>query len=249
MGGLAVLFLGFSAWHALILPRPDRDRPGDVRRVPEFLRAFLATFGSFFRKPRIIAVMLFLLLYRFGEAQLVKMAQPFLKDPRTQNGLGLSTAEIGFLYGTIGVIALLLGGILGGWVISRDGLKRWLWPMMFAIHLPDAVFIYLAYAQPASLVLVQLCIAIEQFGYGFGFAAFLMYMIYVARGEHPTAHYAICTGFMALGMMIPGMWSGWLQDHIGYRHFFVWVILATIPSFLVALRIPLDAGFGRKATA
>ena len=121
--------------------------------------------------------------------------------------------------------------------------------MLFAIHLPDAAFIYLAYAQPAHLPLVQLCVAIEQFGYGFGFAAYLMYMIYVARGEHSTAHYAICTGFMALGMMLPGMWSGWLQDRIGYPHFFVWVILATVPSFLVALALPLEPGFGRKSAA
>jgi PAT family beta-lactamase induction signal transducer AmpG len=120
--------------------------------------------------------------------------------------------------------------------------------MLLAIHLPDAMFIYLAYAQPASLAVIQACVAVEQFGYGFGFTAYVMYMIYIARGEHQTAHYAICTGVMALGMMVPGMWSGWLQETIGYRHFFVWVILATVPSFVVALGIPLEAGFGRRAT-
>ena len=193
--------------------------------------------------------MLFLLLYRFGEAQLVKMAQPFLLDPAAQGGLGLTTKEVGFLYGTIGILALTLGGILGGWVVARDGLKRWLWIMLLAIHLPDAVFIYLAYVQPNNRVLVQLCIAVEQFGYGFGFTAYVMYMIHIARGQHQTAHYAICTGFMALGMMLPGMWSGWLEDHIGYRHFFTWVILATVPSFLVAIWIPLEADFGKKAEA
>jgi PAT family beta-lactamase induction signal transducer AmpG len=130
--------------------------------------------------------------------------------------------------------------------VSRQGLKRWLWIMLLAIHLPDAVFIYLAYAQPSALPLVQLCVAIEQFGYGFGFTAYLMYMMAIARGPHQTAHYAICTGFMALGMMIPGLWSGWLADHLGYRHFFTWVILATIPSFIVALWIPLESSFGRK---
>jgi PAT family beta-lactamase induction signal transducer AmpG len=249
MGTLAVLFLGFSIWHGLILPRPAADHPGDAKQVPQFVRAFLGTFGAFFRKPDIGIVIAFLLLYRLGEAQLVKMVSPFLLDGREVQGLGLTTQQVGLVYGTVGIIALTVGGVLGGWAISRHGLKRWLWPMMLAIHLPDAVFIYLAYAQPASLPMIQLCIAVEQFGYGFGFAAFLMYMIYVARGEHPTAHYAICTGFMALGMMIPGMWSGWLQDHIGYRHFFVWVVLATVPSFLVALRIPLEAEFGRKASA
>ncbi|HKQ58289.1 MAG TPA: MFS transporter [Candidatus Eisenbacteria bacterium] len=249
MGALAALFVVFGLWHRIILPRPATDRPGEIHQIPQFVRAFLATFSSFFRKPRIVVLVLFLVLYRFGEAQLVKMTSPFLLDARAQGGLGLSTTQVGFIYGTIGILALTFGGVLGGWVISRQGLKTWLWPMMFAIHLPDAVFIYLAYLQPENLLLTQLCIAVEQFGYGFGFTAYLVYMIYIARGEHQTAHYAICTGFMALGMMIPGMWSGWLADHIGYRHFFSWVILATIPSFIVALWIPLEAGFGKRSTA
>ncbi|HVP37757.1 MAG TPA: MFS transporter [Candidatus Saccharimonadales bacterium] len=249
MGALAVLFLAFGLWHRRVLPRPAADRPGEARRIPRFLREFFATFGSFFGKPRIAMLLLFLLIYRLGEAQLVKMTAPFLLDPRARGGLGLTTTEVGFIYGTIGIVALTLGGILGGWVIARHGLRPWLWPMLFAIHLPDAAFIYLAYAQPESLLLVQLCVAVEQFGYGFGFTAYLMYMIHIARGEHRTAHYAICTGFMALGMMLPGMWSGWLQDHIGYRHFFAWVIVATVPSFLVALGIPLEAGFGKKREA
>ena len=241
----AAVLAAFGLWHLLILPRPDADRPGDARRVPEFLRAFFATFADFFRKPDIAILILFLVLYRLGEAQLVKMAPPFLLDPRAKGGLGLSTGDVGFIYGTIGPIALAAGGISGGWLISRHGLKAWLWPMLLAIHLPDGVFVWLAYVQPASALPVQVGLAIEQFGYGFGFTAYLMYMMHIARGRHATAHYAICTGFMALGMMIPGMWSGWLADRIGYRHFFVWVILATLPSFLVALRIPLERGFGK----
>jgi PAT family beta-lactamase induction signal transducer AmpG len=248
MGGLAVLFLGFGLWHRFILPRPAVDRPGEARRIQHFIQEFLATFGSFFRKPRIVVLMLFLLLYRFGEAQLVKMVSPFLLDPRAQGGLGLTTTEVGFVYGTVGIIALTLGGVLGGWAVSEHGLKSWLWPMLLAIHLPDAIFIYLAYAQPASLPVILACVAVEQFGYGFGLAAYLLYMIHIARGEHQTAHYAICTGFMALGMMIPGMWSGWLQELIGYRHFFVWVIVATVPSFIVVFWLPLDREFGRKTT-
>ena len=249
MGAASVLFLAFGAWHRFVLPRPPVDRPGEARKIPQFVREFLRTFGSFFRKPRIVALLLFLLLYRFGEAQLVKLVAPFLLDPRAEGGLALSTTQVGFVYGTVGIGALTLGGILGGWMVSRHGLKAWLWPMLLAIHLPDAMFVYLAYAQPTSLPVIQLCVAIEQFGYGFGFAAYLMYMIYIARGEHQTAHYAICTGFMALGMMLPGMWSGWLQDLVGYRHFFVWVILATVPSFVVAALIPLDASFGKQSNA
>jgi PAT family beta-lactamase induction signal transducer AmpG len=249
LGILAGLFVLFGLWHRFALPHAPTDQPGEAREIPSFVKAFLATFASFFAKERIGVLVLFLLLYRFGEAQLVKMTSPFLLDPRTSGGLGLTTTEVGFIYGTIGIIALTVGGVLGGWVIARDGLKKWLWIMLLAIHIPDAVFIWLAYAQPSSLPLVQLGIAIEQFGYGFGFTAYLMYMIRIARGPHQTAHYAICTGFMALGMMIPGMWSGWLEDHIGYRHFFTWVIVATLPSFLIALWLPLEPEFGRKAEA
>jgi PAT family beta-lactamase induction signal transducer AmpG len=248
MGALAAAFAGFALWHRFVLPRPDVDRPGDVRRVPEFLREFFRTFGAFFRKPRIVVLVLFLLLYRFAEAQLVKMVAPFLLDPRDAGGLALTTAQVGFVYGTVGIVALTLGGILGGVAIARHGLRAWLWPMLLAIHVPDAVFVYLAYAQPSNLAVIQTCVAAEQFGYGFGFTAYLMYMIHISRGEHQTAHYAICTGFMAMGMMFPGMWSGWLEDLIGYRHFFLWVMLATIPSFVVALWIPIEEGFGRRAT-
>ena len=249
MGTLAALFLGFGLWHRFVLPRVPADRPGDAHQIPHFVKEFVGTFGSFFRKQRIVVLLLFLLLYRFGEAQLVKMTSPFLLDARAQGGLGLTTTHVGFIYGTIGIIALTLGGILGGWAVARHGLKRWLWIMLLAIHLPDAVFIYLAYVQPTNLPLIQLAIAVEQFGYGFGFTAYVMYMIRIARGSHPTAHYAICTGFMALGMMFPGMWSGWLEDHIGYRHFFTWVVVATVPSFIVSLWLPLEPEFGRKAEA
>ena len=246
MGVLAGAFILFGLWHRLVLPRAAADQPGEARRVPDFVRAFLGTFGSFFRKPRIVVLLLFLLLYRFGEAQLVKMTAPFLLDARDTGGLGLTTTQVGFIYGTLGIVALTFGGILGGWVIARHGLKRWLWPMLFAIHLPDLVFIWLAYVQPTNLVITQVGIVIEQFGYGFGLTAYLMYLIRIARGPHATAHYAICTGFMALGMMLPGMWSGWLEQRIGYQHFFTWVVIATIPSFLVCLWLPLEAEFGRR---
>lgn len=243
---LVGMFLFFGIYHRFMLPRPDSDQAGSVRTVALFLREFFLTFGSFFSKPRIVVLLAFMLLFRFGEAQLVKMATPFMLDAREVGGLGLTTSEVGFVYGTVGVIALTIGGLLGGIVASRQGLKFWLWPMVLAIHLPDAMFIYLASVQPGSLWTISACVAVEQFGYGFGFTAYMLYLIYIARGKHQTAHYAICTGFMALGMMIPGMWSGWLQELIGYHRFFIWVILATIPSFLVILFIPLDRGFGRK---
>jgi PAT family beta-lactamase induction signal transducer AmpG len=240
------VFLCLGIYHCFILPKPPVDHPGGIGSSETFFAGFFKTFGTFFQKPKIVVLLLFLLLYRLGEAQLVKMVQLFLLDPREKGGLGLLNEQVGLAYGTIGVIALMLGGLLGGFVVARHGLKFWLWPMLLAIHLPDAVFIWLAYAQPDNFWAIGTGVAVEQFGYGFGFTAFMLYMIYIARGEHQTAHYAICTGFMALGMMLPGMWSGWLQEHIGYPYFFVWVLLATIPSFIVATRIPLEAEFGKR---
>jgi PAT family beta-lactamase induction signal transducer AmpG len=248
---LAGLFLALFVWHRFAIPKVPADKP--TRRAGEangeagsILGEFLGTFASFFKRRDILMVMAFLLLYRFGEAQLVKLAAPFLLDTRSVGGLGLSTGEVGFAYGTVGVAALTIGGILGGIMVSRHGLKRWLLPMVAAINLPNAVYIFLAAAQPESFVTVNACIAVEQFGYGFGFTAYMMYMILVAQGPQKTAHFAITTGFMALGMMIPGMFSGWLQEALGYQHFFIWVLIATIPGFVIAALIKIDPAFGRK---
>jgi PAT family beta-lactamase induction signal transducer AmpG len=243
---MAGMLLLFGIYHRFVLPRPMVDRPRSAAS-PEVLTAnFALTFIEFFRKPKIVTLIAFLLLYRFGEAQLSSVSKFFLLDSRSQGGLGLTDNQYGWLYGIIGVAALLAGGLLGGLVVSRRGLKFWLWPMLLAIHLPDAIFIWLAWSRPTSMAVISVGVAIEQFGYGFGFSAFMLYMIYIARGPHATAHYAICTGFMAAGMMVPGLWSGWLQQHLGYQNFFIWVILATIPSFLIATRIPLTADFGRS---
>ncbi len=245
---VAAIYLCLGIYHFFILPCPVNDRP-KVAAPKNFLAGFFNDFVTFFRKPKIVTLLLFLLLYRLGEAQLAKMAQPFLLDPRAAGGLGLTNDQLGLIYGTVGVAVFIAGALLGGLVVARNGLKFWLWPMLLAIHLPDAVFIWLAYAQPDNLLAIGAGVAVEQFGYGFGFTAMLLYMIYIARGESPTAHYAICTGFMALGVMLPGRWSGQVQEFLGYPHFFVWVILATIPSFLVALKIPLDAEFGKRNRA
>jgi PAT family beta-lactamase induction signal transducer AmpG len=246
---VAGIILSLGIYHFLVLPRPAVDQPSETVSVQSLSADFLKTFGTYFQKPQITVMLSFILLYRLGEAQLVKMAQLFLLDSRAQGGLGLATDQVGLVYGTIGVILFMLGALLGGFVVARDGLKFWLWPMLLAIHLPDAVFIWLAYAQPQNLFAIGAGVAVEQFGYGFGFTAFMLYLIYIARGGHRTAHYAICTGFMALGLHLPAAWSGWLQELLGYKHFFVWVILATIPSFLVALKIPLDAEFGKRSRA
>ena len=244
LGLLGLTFLLLFAWHRAVLPRPAEDRtaaPGAA-----LWPAFVETFTSFFRRRDIALVLAFLLLFRLGEAQLVKLLAPFLLDPRAQGGLGLSTAQLGIAYGTFGVAALTLGGLLGGLTISRFGLKRCLWPMVAAIHTPNLLYVALALWQPDSLALVTAAVAAEQLGYGFGFAAYLMFMIHVADGEHKTAHYALCTGFMALGMMLPGMASGWLQQQMGYTAFFSWVCVATLPSVAVAAMLKIPPEFGRK---
>lgn len=247
-GVLAGMFLLFFAYHKLMLPYPTTDRPTISDKSRTMFQEFVRTFALFFKKKEIVSILLFLLFYRFAEAQLVKLVSPFLLDPRDKGGLGLSTGEVGMVYGTVGVIALTLGGLLGGYVVSKNGLKYWLWIMVLSIHLPDAMFVYLSQVQPENFLLINVAVAIEQFGYGFGFTAYMLYMIIVAEGDHKTAHYAICTGFMALGMMVPGMFSGVVQEWLGYKNFFLWVILATIPGFLVAMLAKVDPLFGKKVT-
>ena len=243
-GIVAGLMLLLGIYHCFILPRPAGDVPGVAGQ--NFTGKFFQTFKAFFQKPGIGVALLFLLIYRFGEAQLMPITQLFFLDAHDKGGLGLSNSQLGYLYNYVGGIALVGGGLVGGFVIARNGLKFWLWPMLLAIHLPDAVFIWLAAAQPENHFAISTGIAVEQFGYGFGFASYMLYMIYLARGAHPTAHYALCTGFMALGMMIPGLWSGWLAAHLGYKLFFIWVMLATIPSFFVMKKISVEAEFGKR---
>ncbi len=246
---LAAMFLLLFVYHRVVLPVPASDVT--VKGSGNVYQEFLITFKSFFVRKDIWLILAFLLTFRLGEAQALKLVAPFLLDPAAKGGLGLTTSDVGLVYGTIGVLSLTIGGIIGGFAISRGGLRKWLWPMIFAVHIPNIAFVLLAYFQPSSTVLISTAIAIEQFGYGFGFAAYLLFMIMVAdndgKGVHKTAHYAICTGFMALGMMLPGMVSGWIQTQLGYPHFFVWVCICTIPSIIVALFLKIDPAFGKKA--
>jgi len=243
-GIVAVLFVLFSLYHKMILPKPANDK--STGSSENLFKEFIDTFILFFKKEKIIIIIAFILFYRFGEAQLAKLAAPFMLDSKNVGGLALSTTDVGFIYGTVGLIALILGGIIGGAVASKKGLKFWIYWMLIAINIPDAVYIYLSYVQPESLTIISALVALEQFGYGFGFTAFMLYLIYISDGERKTAHYAIATGIMALGMMIPGMFSGALQEALGYRLFFIWVLIATIPSFVITKFIPLDPEFGKK---
>jgi len=243
---IAAFFLILFQYHRFVLPYPVSDKSTLGGKTKGVFSEFARTFVLFFRRKDIWIILLFLIFYRFAEAQLVKLVSPFLLDVREKGGLGLSTSDVGIVYGTVGILALTAGGLLGGYVISKKGLRKWLWPMIIIMNVPDLVFVYLSQFQSSGFLLINSAIALEQFGYGFGFTAYLMYMIYVSQGEHKTAHYAICTGFMALGMMLPGMISGGIQELIGYRHFFIWVIISTIPGFIVAALVKIPEGFGMK---
>ncbi len=237
LGLLAAGFGVLALWHAWALPRPagDAEQRHDGTRPQGLWSGFGEVFAAFFRQPGIGRVLAFLLLYRFAEAQLLKLVAPFLLDPRAAGGLAQRTQDLGIAYGTVGVAALTAGGLLGGWWVSRVGLARALWPLVICMHAPNLLYVALAVGQPQGLGLVSAAIAVEQFGYGLGFTAYMVFMLQVASGPddanpHKTAHYAICTGFMALGMMLPGMAAGWLQQQLGYAAFFAWCCVATLPS-------------------
>ena len=247
----SVIFALISLWHVFFLPKPDSDRSsleGKSQSAKAIFSEFGRTFVTYFKKPGIWLAMIFMLVYRLPEAFLIKMINPFLVAHVEDGGLALSTETVGVVYGTIGVAFLMLGGILGGIFASRVGLKKSMWWMAACMTLPCFSFVYLSMAQPTSLVLISIAIAIEQFGYGFGFTAYMLYMMYFSEGEFKTAHYAICTAFMALSMMIPGMFAGYIQEALGYQNFFWMVIaccLATV-AVTVFVRRRVDEHYGRK---
>jgi PAT family beta-lactamase induction signal transducer AmpG len=243
---LTAIFALLFIFHHWILPHPQNDQATiqQSSNLRSILQEFGNTFKTFFTKNGILPALAFILFCRFAESQLVKIASPFLLDSHDVGGLALSTTEVGFIYGTIGVIALTLGGIAGGIVIAKKGLKACLWSMTAALNLPNLVYLFLAYSQSSNILLISGSVAIEQLGYGFGFTSLTFFMMQFSQGKHQTAHYALCTGFMALGMMLPGMWSGWIEEQIGYQNFFLWIMLCTLPSFIATYYIhPLTDKF------
>ena len=244
---LSALFLCFAIWHSKALPKVENASTSD-KKVGDVIRDFGKVFVTFFRKPQIAMALLFMLLYRLPEAQLVKLINPFLLDPLAAGGLGLSTAEVGIVYGTVGIIGLTLGGIIGGICASRRGLAYWLRPMAWSMSLTCLTFVYLSFASSPSLITINICVFIEQFGYGFGFTAYMLYLIYFAEGEYSTAHYSICTGFMALGMMLPGMAAGWIQEQLGYQNFFIWNMICCVATIGVAHMLKINPEFGKKGS-
>ncbi len=244
--GCTGMFIALWLWHAYVLPKPAEDRPHDDIKPSVIFQDFLGSIKTFFQKEQVVIGLLFMLFYRMPEGLLAKVSALFLIDAAHNGGLGLSPQEYGFVQGTVGVIGLTLGGIIGGMLASRDGLKKWLWPMVCAITLPDIVYVYLAYDLPSSLSIINVCIFIEQFGYGFGFTAYMLYLIYYSRGAYKTSHYALCTCFMALSMMIPGLFAGALQEFTGYRTFFIIVMALCAVTFLVASLLKINPEFGKK---
>ena len=246
----AVIFAGITLWHTFFMPRPAAD---SLRRLDtsgtsagKIIKEFGRTFVTFFSKKGVLIAMLFMLLYRLPEAFLVKMMNPFLLDPATKGGLGLSTQSVGFIYGTVGVAALTVGGILGGIAAARWGLKKCMWPMALALTLPCLSFVFLSVFQPESLWITGFCVALDQFGYGFGFTAYMLYLIYFSEGEFKTAHYSLCTAFMALSMMLPGMIAGYIQEWVGYTWFFGFVMACCFVTVAVTFLVKVDPQYGRK---
>ncbi len=225
-----LIFISAALYHKIFLPYPLHDHyQSGLEKNNE--ASFVEVIRSYFSQDKIGVMLSFILLYRLGEAMLLKLVSPFLLDQPGAGGLGLTTKEVGLIYGTVGVACLVSGGILGGWLISRFGFKRCLWPMVVIMHLPDLFFVYMAYVQP-GIGLVYPLVALEQFGYGLGFTVFTVYLMYSAGERYKTSHYAISTGVMALGMMLPGFASGWLQEAVGYKLFFVIVCCMTVPGML-----------------
>ena len=243
---IAGLFIALWLYHSWALPRPSEDNHRMQKSAKDIMNEFWNTLVTFFQKPQVWIGICFMLFYRMPEGLLAKVSALFLVDKMSNGGLGLSDVEFGMVQGTVGVIGLTLGGILGGIAASKDGLKRWLWPMVMAITIPDLVYVYLSYALPSSLLIVNICIFLEQFGYGFGFSAYMLYLIYYSQGEHKTAHYALCTACMALSMMIPGLFAGALQEAVGYQGFFLIVVVCCAMTYIVSALLKIDPEFGKK---
>lgn len=247
----SVIFAILTLWHIFFVPRPANDisslssRESQVS-VRTIVQEFIRTFITYFQKKGVLIAILFMLCYRLPEAFLIKMINPFLVAPLEKGGLALPTEDVGIVYGTIGILFLTIGGILGGWFASSRGLKGSLWWMVGCMTLPCLSFVYLSIFQPSNLVAIATSIAIEQFGYGFGFTAYMLYMMYFSEGEFKTAHYAICTAFMALSMMLPGMVAGYLQEAVGYVNFFLIVMLCCLATIGVSTLIKIDSSYGIK---
>jgi PAT family beta-lactamase induction signal transducer AmpG len=225
-----------------VMPKLSNDHPVHRESGETIRSSFKEIVFSFFRMPKIFPILMFILLYRFGESMLTKMAGPFMLDPNSKGGLGLDTLQVGMILGNVGVISLVTGGLLGGFVISKYGLKRCIWPMVIIMTIPNFFYIWVAHALP-PISFIYILTSVEYFSYGFGLTAYMVFAMYCSqKSKYATSHYAILTGFIALGAMLAGISSGYLQQAVGYFWFFIWVCVATIPGLIATKFIPLDIG-------
>jgi MFS transporter, PAT family, beta-lactamase induction signal transducer AmpG len=237
MGIFGAIMALLSLYHARFLPSGGASK--QVHSVPEAFATFGDVIKTFFRKRHVAWGIAFIVLYRFAEGQAIKIVPLFFKAAREAGGLGLTTSEIGIVYGTFGAAAFVLGSILAGYFTAGRGLRKSLLVLCAFFNIPFAVYAFLAITQPTSLWVIGTAVVFEYFGYGFGFVGLMLFMMQqIAPGKYKMAHYAFATGLMSLGMMIPSMLSGLISDWLGYRTFFIWVVIATIPSFLVTWLVP-----------
>jgi PAT family beta-lactamase induction signal transducer AmpG len=236
----ALIMILLSIYHMKFLPL-GQSAVEDVRSLSEGWRTLKDVAISFFQKKNIVMSILFVIFYRFAEGFAIKIAPLFLKADVADGGLGLSTSQIGMIYGVVGSAAFVLGSILAGNMTSRRGLKKSLLLLCASFNLPFAVYFFLSHYQPDNIFLISSAIAVEYFGYGFGFVGLILYIMQqISPGKYKTAHYAFADGIMALGFMLPSMLSGYFSDLLGYKTFFVMVLVATIPSFIVTILAPFN---------
>ncbi len=237
MGTFGVIMVLLSLYHVRYLPAGGAA--SGVRSVRDAFATFGDVVRTFFAKQHILWGIAFIVLYRFAEGQAIKIVPLFFKAARESGGLGLSTSEIGLVYGTFGAVAFVIGSLLAGYFTAGRGLRKSLFVLCCFFNIPFVVYAVLAAVQPVSLLAIGTAVVFEYFGYGFGFVGLTLFMMQqIAPGKYKMAHYAFATGLMSLGMMIPSMLSGFVSDWLGYRNFFLWVMVATIPSFLVAWLVP-----------
>lgn len=244
--GVMGVFLALWLWHNYSLPYAREDIKHKFVDVKTIWKGFLETFRTFFLKGNMVFAVLFIMLFRMPEGLLSKVSELFLIDAGHNGGLGLSPQEYGLVQGTVGIIGIACGGLLGGWLVSRDGLKKWLWPMVVAFTLPQIVYVFLSYSLPSSLTVINVCVFAEQFGYGFGLTAYMLFLIYYSRGEFKTSHYALASAMMSLSMMLPGIVAGALQESMGYRHFFILTLASCVVMYVLAALIKVDSDFGKS---
>jgi PAT family beta-lactamase induction signal transducer AmpG len=240
-GGAGLILVALSLYHAHMLPIGGEERK--TQGLRQTASTFLDVVVSFFKKPNVWFLLLFIFLYRAGEGQVIKVGPLFLQAARSTGGLGLDPKQVGAIYGVFGSIAFVVGSIAGGYFTARLGLKRALPWLILTLNLPMLAYWYLSVALPTNPLPITVAMSVEMFGYGFGFVGVILLMMQeIAPGKYQTAHYAFANSLMNLGVILPGAISGWVQSRLGYTHFFIWVILSALPALILSRLVPIRGG-------